>query len=701
MDTMLQKYPNSFKANHLSSYSDRQLDFPCGFSDVVSNITTFDGVQGEHGPVEADYFDGVFKYIDEILNEEEEEFDDRPFMFHDCLALQAAEKSFYEVLNQENPPPPPPSSRVVLQESSRLVNDSFPGILRNQESCFIDSNDVTGLNFSNFDQVMSQQLLGTFSQNTNQICFGSTSLDIPDCNPLGEKYQNECLEPFQGSLTGGIRSSNNPTNESRENMPPGERTLIREKKSHQREREDENDGDNTEGRRSKQFAGCDEESDEEKEKATYDFDKALLCPKMNPNFYKEKSKNGNEDQWTDYSRSAKRGRPKMSDKKNSIKKEVVDLRGLLTRCAQAVAISDQKASCEILRKIRQHSSAHGDASERLAHYFCDALEARINSTGSAICSALDTRKVAASSILKAYQAFVTACPFKRMSNIFANKSIARQVGSASSIHIIDFGISYGFQWPCIIHGLSLRPGGPPRLRITGVDFPQPGFRPDERIKKTGERLASFCKRFCVPFEFNAVAKKWDSITLDDLKINRDEKIVVNCLYRLRHVADESLTTEDSPRDRVLKLIKTINPDFFVHGVLNGTYNAPFFATRFREASFHYSSLFDMFETTVPREDGDRLVYEREFFGREIMNIIACEGAERVERPETYKQWQGRIQRAGFRQLPLNREIVKEVIAKVGCSYHRDFLVDEDSNWILQGWKGRVLYALSCWMPINK
>ncbi|GAA0140528.1 hypothetical protein LIER_01855 [Lithospermum erythrorhizon] len=707
MDTLLQKHSNplkknSFKNNNLSAYSDRQVDFPCGFSDI--NITTFDGVQGEDGPVEVDYFDNVLRYINQMLNEEEEEFDDRPFMFNDCLALQAAEQSFYDALNQENPPPPSP--KVIVQEFPGSIDDSFHGIIRNQDSCFTDSNTDTKSYFNSFDQVRSQNLLSNFSQNTNQICYASTSLNANEqlADDNNHIYVNECFGVIQENSAAAVITRNSPTNESRENTKPGERTFTREKNSHQRE--EENNDENPEGRRSKQFAGCDEESDEEKEKETYDYDKALLCPNMNPNFYKENPSkdgiSGNEaDHWKDYSRSAKRGRPKLTDKKNSNKKDVVDLRELLTRCAQAVAIPDGKTACEILKQIRQHSSAYGDASERLAHYFADALEARIHSTGAVLYSASATREVSALGILKAYQAYVLACPFKRMSNIFANKSIGRQVGHASSIHIIDFGISYGFQWPCIIHGFSLRPGGPPKLKITGIDFPQPGFRPAERIKKTGERLASFCQRFGVPFEFNAVAKRWDLITLEDLKIDSDEKVVVNCLYRLRHVPDESLTTEDSLRDRVLELIKKINPDLFVHGVLNATYNAPFFCTRFREALFHFSSLLDMVETTVPREDQDRLLYEKEFFGRDIMNIVACEGPERVERPETYKQWQGRIQRAGFRQLPLNKNIVKEVIAKVRWAYHRDFIVDEDSNWILQGWKGRVLYALSCWMPINK
>jgi len=286
-----------------------------------------------------------------------------------------------------------------------------------------------------------------------------------------------------------------------------------------------------------------------------------------------------------------------------------------------------------------------------------------------------------------------------MSNIFANKSIGKLAKGADRLHIIDFGILYGFQWPSLIQCLSMREGGPPRLKITGIDLPQPGFRPAERVEDSGRRLANYCQRFNVPFEYNAIAKKWESITIEDLKIDRDEMIIVNSLYRLRNVPDETVVAS-SPRDTVLNLVKRIRPDMFILGVVNGTFNAPFFLTRFREALFHFSTLFDMFEATAEREDKDRMLFEQEVFAREAMNVIACEGTGRIERPETYKQWQVRNQRAGFRQMGLYNEIVKEVSGKVKLRYHKDFLVDEDSNWMLQGWKGRVLYALSCWKPVH-
>ena len=51
----------------------------------------------------------------------------------------------------------------------------------------------------------------------------------------------------------------------------------------------------------------------------------------------------------------------------------------------------------------------------------------------------------------------------------------------------------------------------------------------------------------------------------------------------------------------------------------------------------------------------------------------------------------------LKQLPLNPEVVKLVRDKVKKYYHKDFLIDEDHRWLLQGWKGRVLFAVSTWV----
>ncbi|XP_071716832.1 scarecrow-like protein 33 [Rutidosis leptorrhynchoides] len=394
--------------------------------------------------------------------------------------------------------------------------------------------------------------------------------------------------------------------------------------------------------------------------------------------------------------SSKRGRPR--GKKNTSTNEiVVDLRDLLTQCAQAISNYNQTSVCEVLKKIKQHCTPYGDSTERLAYYFVKAIEARLSGIGPDIYREFNLNKFPAAQTLRAYHAYIMACPFHRMSNILANGSIEKISRGKDKLHIIDFGILYGFQWPCFIKNLSMRPGGPPKLQITGIDLPQPGFRPAERVQDTGKRLAKYCKRFNVLFEYNGIAKKWDEIKIEDLNLKRNELTVVNSVNRLRNILDETVI-ESSPRDTVLRLIREINPDMFTLGILNGTHNAPFLLNRFREALFHFSTLFDIFDNTAPRDSQYRLMYEQEMLGREVMNVVACEGTARVERPENYKQWQSRIVRAGFRQIPLYRDKVDEVKSKVKLNYHKDFLVDEDGKWMLQGWKGRVLYASSIWKP---
>ncbi|MBA0825559.1 hypothetical protein Goarm_010497 [Gossypium armourianum] len=395
------------------------------------------------------------------------------------------------------------------------------------------------------------------------------------------------------------------------------------------------------------------------------FDDVLLCKGENEDSPKC-SLNGNSAQHRQIKRSNGRR------KKNKKKSEAEDLWSLLTQCAQSVGVNDQRTANEMLKLIRQHSSEFGDGTQRSAHYFANGLTTHLAGMGAPLYAHLLSNRTSAADALKAYGVYVLACPFKKMSNFYANKRIMELAEKATTLHIIDFGICYGFQWPCLIQLLLAQAGGPSKLRITGLSSHN---------------------------QCNVIAKKWETIQLEELKITKDEVVVVNCMYRLKNLPDDTVSPT-SARETVLKLIRSINPESFIHGVANGTYNAPFFFSRFRKALFHFSAQFDIFEATVAQDDPQRMMFEKEIHGRDIMNLVACEGTERVERPETYKQWQVRTLRTGFKQVPLNQELVKKVMDMVQSSYHRDFVVDVDGHWMLQGWKGRIIYALSCWKPVK-
>jgi hypothetical protein len=140
----------------------------------------------------------------------------------------------------------------------------------------------------------------------------------------------------------------------------------------------------------------------------------------------------------------------------------------------------------------------------------------------------------------------------------------------------------------------------------------------------------------------------------------------------------------------------MQPDVFILFIMNGTYSSPYFVPRFWKALFHYSAMFDMMDAMTPRDSDLRVLVEWDLFGQCAQNVIACEGLDRVEHPETYKKWQLRNHWAGLRQLTLDTDIVMAVRESIRDKFHKDFVTDVDQQWLLGGWKGRILYAMSTW-----
>ncbi|KAI3458684.1 hypothetical protein Pfo_015349 [Paulownia fortunei] len=673
-------------------------------------------------PEDFDFSDVVLKYINHILMEEDVE--DKTCMFQESAALQAAEKSFYEVLGEQYPASRDYQLVPHLDQSIESPDEKFFGELKSYcgpgdtETLCPDCH--TDPNCNGFDRHNVPS--NVVSQSTSQLSYSSSSssgtiIDGPMDSPVSTLKIPDIFSDNVSAM-----QFKKGVEEARKFLPSGSNLIVDMKYDESVEKEQKEGSTNRVVKMKKKFdnefldlsrgkknpyqesMGLQEERSS-KQSAVYSettvspdmFDKVLLCSggKNESALRKELSEVTKNTTQNGQSKGYNGG--KTRGKKQGGKRNVVDLRTLLTLCAQAVAADDHRTANEFLKQIRQHATPSGDGMQRLAHYFADGLEARMAGSGTQIYTSLINMPTSAADVLKAYHIYLATCPFRKISNFFANKTIMNVSEKVTRLHIIDFGILYGFQWPCFLQRLSSRPGGPPKLRITGIDLPCPGFRPSERVEETGRRLASYAETFKVPFEFNAIAQKWETIKLEDLKINEDELLVVNCLYRFRNLLDETVIV-NSPRNIVLNLIRKMNPAVFVLGIVNGAYNAPFFLTRFREALFHYSSFFDMLEANIPREIHERMLLERIVFGREAMNVIACEAAERIERPETYKQWQVRNMRAGFDQLPLDKEIMKLARNRVKSSYHKDFVIDEDGHWMLQGWKGRIIYALSSWRP---
>ncbi|KAJ3676399.1 hypothetical protein LUZ60_003811 [Juncus effusus] len=304
---------------------------------------------------------------------------------------------------------------------------------------------------------------------------------------------------------------------------------------------------------------------------------------------------------------------KMTNKANPKADEEIhiDLSDLLVSCANAVAINDRKIAFNLIEEIKKHASPIGDSTQRLVFVFVNALEARLAGNGSESHHLLVSKRITTTEILKSFHLFITTSPFNRVFYRFANNAILHATKGSSKIHIIDLGINFGFQWPSLIQSIGNdRKGEMLKLRITGVDFPQKGFRPAARVEEIGRRLKNYAESFNVSFEYQGIASKWEEIRIEDLKIEKDEVLIVNTLCQFCRVKDETFGL-DSPRNQVLNLIRQIKPCIFIQGVFNVTFS-PFFVTRLRQVLSYYSLVFDIYDAKVPRENKYREFGTRTF-----------------------------------------------------------------------------------------
>lgn len=377
---------------------------------------------------------------------------------------------------------------------------------------------------------------------------------------------------------------------------------------------------------------------------------------------------------------------------------LAEVTALFVACGSAIVTNNRNTAIALLKRIRAFSTPFGSSLQRLGHYFGEALTARLSNRGVHI---LMNRKEELSTFNSArtYEYICSKAPYYALAHHFQNSVFLETMQGAERVHIIDYGISNGYQWPSFMQALACRPGGPPELlRITGIEFPQPGGHPDKRIKETGHRLARFAATFGIPFEYNAIACVWEDVPITSLGLRHDEALAVSSIFRLRHIYEET-AMPSNPRSQVLRKICSMNPKAFLIGVMSWSSNSPYFLTRLREAIPFYHCYFDATEVLMPRDNMHRLNLEAHIFGHDILNALACEGLDRRERPEHYTQWDRRLLNAGFEPIPMSEKTYQrtaEIMPRY--NYHKDFVISRDSSWMLLGWRNTFHHGLAAWRP---
>ncbi|KAL7130432.1 hypothetical protein ABFS83_13G133700 [Erythranthe nasuta] len=382
----------------------------------------------------------------------------------------------------------------------------------------------------------------------------------------------------------------------------------------------------------------------------------------------------------------------------------MDLNQLLFACAEIVsevdtvpfsdrqvAVSAAEALMDILEKM---VSVSGEPSQRLGAYMLEGLRARLLSSGSIIYKKLKCKEPTGSELMSYMHVLFQICPYYKFAYMSANVVIGEAMENENRIHVIDFQIAQGSQWVSFIQALSRRPGGPPYIRITGIDDSQSAYARNGGLDLVGQRLVQVAESCGVPLEFHGAGMSGCEVQLESLGIRNGEALAVNFPYILHHMPDESVSTTNH-RDRLLRLVKSLSPKVVTLVEQESNTNTANFVQRFCETLDFYTAMFESIDAARARDDRQRISAEEHCVAKDIVNILACEGMERVERHEVFGKWRLRLTMAGFTPVQLSSS-VSDAVRDMLKEYSSNYRVAEGNGALYLGWKNRALSTSSAW-----
>ncbi|VAH23237.1 unnamed protein product [Triticum turgidum subsp. durum] len=374
---------------------------------------------------------------------------------------------------------------------------------------------------------------------------------------------------------------------------------------------------------------------------------------------------------------------------------------ILHKCAEAIEAGDYAVAAGKLSEARTMLATSVSTTTgigRVASHFAAALAHRLFPASPHSSFTLDASPERAGEL---YRQFYDAGPYLKFAHFTANQAILEAFEGCDRVHVVDLAIKQGVQWTTLIQALSIRPGGPPSVRITGI-----GSAP--AVDEAGLRLAELARAMNVPFSF----QRFTDDSLDQLKpwmfqVLPGEAVAVNSICQLHRFLvdpDAASTSLPTPIDVVLGWIASMQPRVFTVVEQEADHNKPRLPTRFENAMFYYGSVLDSMEAMSVSRGGviGNGAGADAYVQREIFDIVCGEGSARTERHEPLACWCARLWRMGLTHVPLGPSAAYQAAKLVRMYSTAGFRVQEIGGCLSLMWHERPLFTASVWsaMPAD-
>ncbi|CAL0316079.1 unnamed protein product [Lupinus luteus] len=380
---------------------------------------------------------------------------------------------------------------------------------------------------------------------------------------------------------------------------------------------------------------------------------------------------------------------------------------LLLTAATLVDNNNFGSALENLTELYKIVSMKGDSVQRVVAYFVDGLVARLLTRNSPFYDMLMEEPTTGEEFL-AFTDLYRVSPYYQFAHFTANQAILEvfekeEEKNNRAIHVIDFDVSYGFQWPSLIQSLSEKAtsGNKISLRITGFG------KNLKELQETESRLISFSKGFGnLVFEFQGLLRGSRVI---NLRKKKNETVAVNLVSYLNTLSC-FLKISDT-----LGFVHSLNPSIVVLVEQEGSKSPNrTFLSRFTDTLHYFAAMFDSLDDCLPVESTERLRIEKKLLGKEIKSILNYYDIDGVDCPkyERMETWKARMENHGFGGTKISSKsiIQAKLLLKMRTHYcplqfeeegGGGFRVSErdEAKAISLGWQNRFLLTVSAWQQV--
>ncbi|KAL9381539.1 hypothetical protein Peur_027196 [Populus x canadensis] len=304
----------------------------------------------------------------------------------------------------------------------------------------------------------------------------------------------------------------------------------------------------------------------------------------------------------------------------------------LMACAKAVAVGNLKLADVLFEEMEGLTAEEtSEVTKKVVSYFAEALARRVHGVYPRNPFPLLPSSIVNTQRSLRYFEIIPAT----IDDLAAAYFIGKQ-----PVHFIDFSIMLGSRE----YDSLLRKFLPNRVfRLANIG-PNP-CKDNNHIQERQRKLTELARQLNIDFQvkqFEAnIPADIEECVLKLESTSDDEIVIVRWEFELH-----KLLAVEGAIERVLSKLKELKPKFMLINEQEADHNSPDFFDRFALSFQYYSRVFNHFNCVSGEPDREEIL-ERHW-RRQISNVVACEGIDRVERHQTFDQWKERLRGAGFR-----------------------------------------------------